>query len=680
MNRALQLKAARGFWLERLTDDLREKLHANARETFYTTLPEVGIRVPLTPREWARQFRRIGQGGSPLSMHGSIEFDESVMPWVAEPMDAAIDPDVSHLVLMWASGTGKTDGVVSNVIGWGIKESPRNIMALYPTEAAIGKWSRDVLDRTINSTPALKEVVAERKGREAGNTLSYKAYPGGSIYSTFAGSASNLRGPRVGLAYAGEVDAMPVDVGGSVAKPGEGDPLALLFKRCEGFADAIKIVEGTPTVKHRSRIEAWYNRTDKRKWFVPCRSCGKRFVILFRHIRWPRGKHHLAEVECEHCSAMHTDAQRIRMAKAGVWKPTAPFSGIRGYWLNAFVTTLPPEKGYKTKLHQWAREWDDAKHSENPRERIRTFINTVMAETDNDTETMEPKTAWEPIYARREKYALEKQIKPELPEGVRVITAGWDVQGDRVEGVILGWGRDEQCWALEHIVIHGKPEEPSTWDKVEEALHSRYFHPAGVEFEITVAMIDRGRWTDTVDLFASRPTLAGKIYTVKGASEMGLPVVGRIRKTGRGGTYFRLGTDAAKEVIFGRLALPLQPDRPAPPGYIHFPESFDAEFFQQLTAERAKNIFERGKQFRKYVTVDAEGRETKSKVRNEALDIFVYGLAAFRLRRWGWDELDASVLTAREAKARHAAALPPVGQPVHHEEEDEGNWITDWRR
>ncbi len=354
-----------------MTPTLLADLKANGAAAYYSCLPEVGIREPLGVVEWAEKHRRIGQGGSPLSMHGDIPYEVSVMPWCEEPMRAAIDPSVAMMFMQWASGTGKTDGVVSNVIGWAIKESPRNVMALYPNEAARDKWSRDVLGRTIDSTPILRSTVTEKKGRDSGNTMTYKAFPGGSLYATSAGSPSNLRGPRVGFAYAGEIDAFPDSVGR------EGDPLSLLWRRCEGFADAIKIAEGTPTIKGKSRIEGLMEGSDYRKWFVPCRKCGHRFVIMWGLITWPKGKHHLAELECEKCNARHNDIQRVRISREGEWRPTKAFTGARGYWLNALVTTLPPEKGYVSKMHQWAMEWHNACHGDNIAQKKRVFINTA---------------------------------------------------------------------------------------------------------------------------------------------------------------------------------------------------------------------------------------------------------------------------------------------------------------
>ena len=78
-----------------------------------------------------------------------------------------------------------------------------------------------------------------------------------------------------------------------------------------------------------------------------------------------------------------------------------------------------------------------------------------------------------------------------------------------------------------------------------------------------------------------------------------------------------VGTDTAKEVIFSWL----QVDEPSP-GFIHFPSDVDEEYFEQLTSEKRMVTFSKG--HKKLVF-------KKIRDRNEALDTFVYSLAAFHV-------------------------------------------------
>jgi phage terminase large subunit GpA-like protein len=307
-------------------------------------------------------------------------------------------------------------------------------------------------------------------------------------------------------------------------------------------------------------------------------------------------------------------------------------------------------------------EWHNACHGDNVAQKKRVFVNTVLAETDEDETSIEPPLPWEPLYARREDYITEKTKAPIVPEPVRVITAGADVQQNRVEILFQGWGKDEQCWDLEHAIIYGDPTNEQTWDVVEAAVQRRFAHPSGAQIETSITFIDRGKWTDAVDRFAARKTLSGKVWTCKGASENGRPIVGRAQRTGRGGYYFRLGTDAAKEYIMGKLAMDVPGNGKYLPGFRHFPSTFDPEFFKQLTAEQAKTVYERGRQFRKYI-------KANPKAANEALDLSVYSLAAFRVRQWEWDAIE---------QALSEAVKPADPKPKQRAEEDEESFVTAW--
>jgi phage terminase large subunit GpA-like protein len=262
----------------------------------------------------------------------------------------------------------------------------------------------------IDSTPAINKVVVEAKSRDSGNTLTYKKYLGGSLYVTAARSASNFRGPRAGVVWCDEIDGFPSSVGG------EGDPISLAFKRAEGFEDSIKLLSGTPTLKNHSNIENWLLKSDRRVRLVPCRRCDRLQLLMWRHKRsdiavsqatvvWPQtGRNRLekAVILCAECGASHNDGQRLQMIHDGQWKPTLPFNGIRGYWLNGINTTLPAEKGFKHKLHQMAVDAHNAANSNNKRETTRMWTNTFLAETFQEEQDV--KQEWQKMWSRREEW------------------------------------------------------------------------------------------------------------------------------------------------------------------------------------------------------------------------------------------------------------------------------------
>ncbi len=638
-------------------DDIRAASDARLREAWR----EAKLKGQRSPITWAREERRLGRGTGPLAGDDDIPYVPETMPWMIEPTEQAVHPDVQVSVWWYASGMGKTEQGV-NIIGYCSDESPRNIFALFPKEDSRDKFSRDVITRAIDSTPALRRTFVERKSRDSGNTISFKSFAGGSLFMTSAGSSSNFRGPRAGLVYLTEVDGYPKDV------DGEGDAIALAFKRAEGFAKAIKIIEGTGTfepetkedgtIEYRSRIHFWYDQSDKRKWFVKCRKCHAKQWTKGDQIWSPKGEHHKAVYLCEHCEADHNERQWLAMIRNGKWEPTAEFTGIRGYWINAFSTTLPAEKGYVTKLHQFAATRE--REMKDPATK-RVWINTTEAGLTSAQETGEAPPDWKPLFQRREAYT-------KVPRGGLVITAGCDLQLNRIEVAWYVFSKDGESWGMDHAIIEGDIFKEQVWRDLETELKRKWMRDDGAEMELSIAFIDSGKWGTLVLRFLrillemGSSLLTGghgngrRVYACRGHSSCPYPFINRKftpNLSGRLGGYW-IGGDEAKDIIYAQLKRkmiekdddgnPLETPI-TPEGYIHYNMSFEEEFFKQLTIERAVVTYDRGKEIRKI-------RNVKNQ-RNEAIDTTVYAFAAFRLKPWNFDEIEENLKlkTAEQTEA-----------------------------
>ena len=627
----------------------------------------VEIAAGMNPAQWAVEERYFEHGESWVSSKARRKFSFEDAPYEVECHDAPFEPEVQTTVFQWASDMGKT-AVEANIIGFAIDRDPSKIIVAYPNDASAQTWSKDVLSGLIDATPGLRMKVRAAKSRDSGNTIAHKKFPGGSISCISVQTPSALRQRRARIVIGDEIDAWPGDVGG------EGDPVALLFKRSEGYADSVQILSSTPTIKGLSRIENWFERSDKRYWHCPCVKCGRLQILRWKNVIWPEGEHENARLFCDFadCRHPHTDEDRKTIIRRGKWIATAPFKGVRGYHLSGIYSLFPAKKGYTNKLHQMAQDAHDAAHSANPRATLRVWKNTFLAETDEDE--AEPRIEWGPIFDRREDYITPagEGVAPKiiLPAAVRVLTAGLDVQGNRFEIEVQGFARDEQSWGIEHLQIPGEPTDERSWDKVEEALLRQYEHASGVRFDISLSFVDSGKWSDFVYRFCKRPRLAGRVFPVKGGSTYGLPIIGRLRKWGRGASGYLIGTDTAKDVIYGRLKLPRNEDGSFPAGYSHFPLTYDAEFFRQLVIERAGKVYVKGQPTTHYFKEHEADR-------NEALDLRVYALAAFRRERWNFDALDKFVLTAEEERKRREGNRPKPATPVAPAKAR--NWVTGWR-
>ena len=92
---------------------------------------------------------------------------------------------------------------------------------------------------------------------------------------TFSPSAVGLRSMAARYLFLDEVDAYPLDV------DGEGDPMCSAMARARTFARRKIFLCSTPLNSGTSRIEAAYEESDKRRYWVPCPFCDQYQVLDF---------------------------------------------------------------------------------------------------------------------------------------------------------------------------------------------------------------------------------------------------------------------------------------------------------------------------------------------------------------------------------------------------------------
>ena len=586
----------------------------------------------LTVTEWSEKFRRLSTEAS--SMAGMFRIERA--PYQAEPMDSVMDQEVQSVVLMWASQTGKTE-IINNIIGYHIDLDPSPILCLQPTLEIATSWSTDRLSPMVRDTPVLRNLVADPKARDSGNTKLHKKFMGGHITIAGANSPASLAARPIRVVLCDEVDRYPVSAGS------EGDPISLAQKRSDTFFNSVHVITSTPTLAGASRVEAEFELTDQRKWHCPCPHCGEFQVLTWDQVSWDKdedGKHlpETAHLVCDKCQKDISDSEREGMIKLGEWRATAPFNGKRGYHLNGLCSLFPPRKGYKTRLHQAVAQFLDAKHR--GIESLKAWTNTFLAETwEEQGETVNAS----PLFARCEPYAGK------VPEDAVVLTCGVDCQDDRLEAEVVGWGIGEECWGIEYKTFYGSITNPHTWTQLDEWLNQSWQHESGVDLRIASTMIDTGYQSKIVYDFC-KPREVNRVFAIKGVAGANRPIVNRPSRTNSGKVaLFSLGVDSAKELLYSRLKI----DQ-AGAGYCHFPigNGYDDEYFEQLTSEKAVTRVKNGQKQRVW---------QKTRARNEALDVRVYSLSAFINLNASLDQL-AKSLKARsidETKPK----LPPKNDP-----------------
>ena len=272
---------------------------------------------------------------------------------------------------------------------------------------------------------------------------------------------------------------------------------------------------------------------------------------------------------------------------------------------------------------------------------LKTFVNTTLGETWE--EEAEKADAHE-LAARAEDYPLRS-----VPVGGLVLVAGVDVQDNRFEVVVWAIGRGEEMWPVDYSVLDANPADERDWDRLHQYLQMPFDHHAGGAIKIEAVAIDTGgHFTHQVYAFC-RTHQQRRYYAIKGVSRDGFPVKGRsslqdVNWRGkiikRGVRLWDVGTDTAKDLLFGRLRV-TQPG----PGFVHFSKHLPGEFYHQLTAEqRVMQRTARGDVF----------RWVKTRARNEVLDCTVYATFAAHM-------LDLHRYTERQWQRLADAVQPKNG-------------------
>ncbi len=240
-----------------------------------------------------------------------------------------------------------------------------------------------------------------------------------------------------------------------------------------------------------------------------------------------------------------------------------------------------------------------------------------------------------------------------------ILTAGADVQPDRIEIQVIGWGRRHQCWLIDYIVLDGDTSRPEIWGDLTKILAIVYRTDAGADFTIRKFAIDSNYATTQVYEWA-RNHRFGIVAVVRGGPEsqtaiVGAPSAAEITTGGKrldtGVKVYTLNVSRLKEDLYGRLSLPLpnlEKNEEYPDKFFHFCAASDTEeYCQQLTAEQQVIRKVKGYSRREW---------EKVRPRNEALDTWDYSAAAAimlginRLTAAQWDEVAASHFRAVESK------------------------------
>lgn len=600
----------------------------------------------LTVSQWADEFRYVSRRVSPEP--GRWRTDRT--PYLQEIMDCFNNPQVETIVFRKPARIGGTEALL-NAIGYYIDYDPSPILYVQQTDGLAERFSKKILQPTIEETPALAAKVDEARAGKAGSTILEKAFPGGDLIISGAKSHTNFRMVHRRIIICDDIDGYDADIGG------EGDPVYLAIERAANAPDKKIFLTSSPSISGSSRIDLAMQDTDQRFFKVPCLRCGTMQVLdwsdpkkLPARLRWPSDRYHQAWFECESCNGEMKHHEKMEMLRSGSWEATRPFTNSAGF--DGLSQLYSPFVSWAAIIDKWFKASKDSAT-------LKVFCNTVAGQSwEEDAVEMVPE---QQLHARRETY------KAPVPMGGCIITAGVDVQGDRLECEITAWGRGEESWSVAYIILWGDTFKPAVWNDLDAVLQEQYQHESGIMLRISCVSIDSGYATDHVHNFV-KPRQARNVFAVKGdKGAMGHPLVNNpSTKNKKKIVPFIVGTYTAKSSVAARLSIVT-----SGPGCCHWPlleaqgdqdpgvDQYGLEYFAQLTGEKKYKTMYRGM---------ATYYWKKTRPRNEALDCRVYSYAALGILYNRGFKLERH---CREMERRYEEAIgekkpesKPVGKPA----------------
>jgi phage terminase large subunit GpA-like protein len=560
---------------------VRSVLHEAAAKL--APLPKVG------PLAWGAEHRKLSS--KETSQKG--DWDPERTPWAKEILWELSDESPAKIVVApKGAQLGFTEiGLVW--MGWSFCEDPGTMMVVWPTDNFIKRQVKQRVDPFFEGTPALAELFGTKQSRGKGATLMQRSSAVGELIFASGKSAANLRGTPAVRLMADEIDEASEDLAD------QGDVVELALGRVSDAGIRAKVfVPCTPTIESTSIVWWWWLLSDQRKFMVPCPHCGTFQELVFEQLVFDRERPHLAEYRCAHCDGAIREIAKRTMLPAGRFEATAVASYHRlvGFHVSSLYAPLGS--------YSWGEMATQFVSAGGREDKLKAFTNLRLGLPWKQHGNAPSVDA---LAANKEPYALGT-----LPARCGFLTAGADVQKDRVEVYVWGWGPELESWLVGRFIIsRKKPRSQGS----EILFDDR--SPQEVAAEIK-ALINDVRWrrADGASLPMTFGLMDVNFDTTWAWQVLHLlgPRWGAVRGAGgadedQGGqrqavlvTKSIVERDNVSNLVLYRVSSPMafsefyrhvakarpEPDAPASAwaNVVHLPDSLDDDVLRQLTADR----------------------------------------------------------------------------------------------
>lgn len=555
--------------------------------------------------------------------------------WKSWPFQVGIldflgDPAIREVSLYKSKRVGGTKMLIAAVMH-GLTRG-KKICIWQPTDSDAAEFSVDEIIPAVSDIRFLQQFrTKETKSREK------------TDYFPMLGSSLRVRGGKSSAAYRrltldivllDEIDGFDQSVQGS------GPPDVLAMGRLEGAAFPKAIFCSTPRLEQGSHMARIAKRADAVMHFgIKCPHCDMGHPILWSPegvsgLHWDEGGvYHV----CPHCHGRITQADYSRLAKkTGFWwcEKTGRTYGMDRVWRDeAGEKTDTPER---VVVRPWAaispqRTWQSI---------IDEYVQAVDALNAGDSGPMTLFTnetlgrTWSDAVEKSETTELAKRAEDfrlgTPPSAVGLLTAGVDVQGDRVEVHVWGWGAQRECWTVQVAKLDVNTKILSDYSRVKQFLQQTFVTEDGRVLEIESVSMDANYETENVKSFVFDCQQSGiNIRAIRGTSGALDPMMGTASlqdvnylggKRPNGMRLWSIGHATSNDLIHGMLSL----DAKSGPGVVHFSSDLQPDWYRQLASESKIQSVNKKTGKVEYIWFTHYRR-------NEVRDCFRYALHAYKM-------------------------------------------------
>ena len=521
------------------------------------------------------------------------DFDFYYVPHMRGVCAALDDDDITDVYCQKASQVAWTTILLGYILSR-IDQSPSPIIGMFSAEKAAREFSQEKLGPFVKGCATVSEKMDVSTTRQSGNSLLHRSFAGGFLKLIGSNAVRSMKSTSAPFVFIEEPDDAAENV------QGQGDSVTILFERTKRFRKPKRVLGGTPSIKNFSRVEARMELSDMCVLPVECHGCGESHVLSFDNVSWLQAeegaeKHAVYGIElpesaiynCPFCGEVWNDNRRQSNIRDTVdaalesgdrfcgWTPTRNTNGrIKGFVkLGELYSCLPG-----SSVVELVEKYLEAEYYSNRGDETKkiSFVNNQLGLAYEYSDGRLDADS----FRDRAKDDLESQRDEFLcPPAGLVVTAGIDVQHDRVAIAIRAWGPDDQSWLLHWGEISASgtcvDKKDAVWSALDERVFRGFPHASGATIFATAISIDSsdGTTSDAVyEWVRSRQKQFPNriVMAIKGSSSQSDPEIftqpklhsldhkrhdKKTKAQKRGVKVFMVGTNKAKDWIAAHMNL-----------------------------------------------------------------------------------------------------------------------------